>query len=134
MQNNDEKWPNFCNIWNLLANLEKSFSGKYVEVYILVLILWKTNKGSHSNHIRQKKMNPLPPFTPHPPQKKMMKKKDIFLKVYRSIAIWPERQFYQLFITFYFTNSYCIITENKYNFWHFFGQFLPHLIQIFNLM
>ena len=50
-----KKWPNFCNIWNLLANLEKSFSGKYVEVYILVLILWKTHKGAHSNHIRQKK-------------------------------------------------------------------------------
>ena len=55
MQNNDAKWPNFCNIWNLLANLEKSFSRKYVEVYILVLILWKTHKGAHSNHIRQKK-------------------------------------------------------------------------------
>ena len=50
-----KKWPNFCNIWNLLANLEKSFSGKYVEVYISVLILWKTHKGAHSNHIRQKK-------------------------------------------------------------------------------
>ena len=47
-----KKWPNFCNIWNLLANLEKSFSGKYVEVYIS--ILWKTHKGAHSNHIRQK--------------------------------------------------------------------------------
>ena len=54
MQNNDEKWPNFCNIWNLLANLEKRFSGKHVEVYISVLILWKTHKGAHSNHIRQK--------------------------------------------------------------------------------
>ena len=50
-----KKWSNFCNIWNLLANLEKIFSGKYVEVYILVLILWKTHKGAHSNHIRQKK-------------------------------------------------------------------------------
>ena len=54
MQNNDEKWPNFCNIWNL-ANLEKRLSGKYVEVYITVLILWKTHKAAHSNHSRQKK-------------------------------------------------------------------------------
>ena len=50
-----KKWCNFCNIWNLLANLEKSFSGKYIEVYTSVLILWKTHKGAHSNHIRQKK-------------------------------------------------------------------------------
>ena len=56
-----KKWPNFCNIWNLLANLEKRFSGKYVEVYILVLILWKTHKGAHSNHIRQKKLKKIPP-------------------------------------------------------------------------
>ena len=27
-----KKWPNFCNIWNLLANLERSVSAKYVEV------------------------------------------------------------------------------------------------------
>ena len=56
-----KKWPNFCNIWNLLANLEKSFSGKYVEVYISVLILWKTHKGAYSNHIRQKKIQENPP-------------------------------------------------------------------------
>ena len=55
-----KKWPNFCNIWNLLANLEKSFSGKYVEVYILVLILWKIHEGAHSNHIRQKKFKKTP--------------------------------------------------------------------------
>ena len=56
-----KKWPNFCNIWNLLANLEKSFSGKYVEVYISVLILWKTRKRVHSNHIRQKNFKKTPP-------------------------------------------------------------------------
>ena len=49
MQNNDEKRPNFCNIWNLLANVEKNFPGKHVEVYISVLILWKTHKGTQKN-------------------------------------------------------------------------------------
>ena len=49
MQNNDEKRPNFCNIWNLLANVEKNFPGKHVEVYISVLILWKTHKGAQKN-------------------------------------------------------------------------------------
>ena len=34
-----KKGPNFCNIWNLQANLGKNFSAKYIEVYILVLIL-----------------------------------------------------------------------------------------------
>ena len=39
-----------------LANLGKNFSAKYIEVYILVLILWKTYKRVHSNHIRQKQL------------------------------------------------------------------------------
>ena len=38
-KNSDEKMTNFCNIWNLQANLGKKLSLKYIEVYILVLIL-----------------------------------------------------------------------------------------------
>ena len=51
-----KKWPNFCSIWNLQANLGKNFSAKYIEVYILVLILSKTNRGVYSNHIRHNKI------------------------------------------------------------------------------
>ena len=49
-----KKGPNFCNMWNLQSNLGKNFSAKYIEVYILALILGKTNRGVHSKqHIRQ---------------------------------------------------------------------------------
>ena len=40
---------------SLTGVVAKHWDGKYVEVYISVLILWKTHKGAHSNHIRQKK-------------------------------------------------------------------------------
>ena len=43
-----------------MANLEKCFTARYVEVYIWVLILWKTHKGAHSNHIRQTKLKKTP--------------------------------------------------------------------------
>ena len=72
------------------VKFKKTFSEKYMEVYVLVLLLWKTCKGTHSNHIRLKKM------------KKNAKNDDdyqipkifgiskhilgnIFLKVYKSI-------------------------------------------------
>ena len=53
MQNNDEKMTQFLKYLESAGKF-RSFSGKYVEVYIVVLILWKTHKGAHSNHIRQK--------------------------------------------------------------------------------
>ena len=53
------KWPNICNIWDLQANLAKTFSAKYTEVIILVLFLLKTYKGGHSTH-RQKKSKKAP--------------------------------------------------------------------------
>ena len=38
MRNNDEKMIQFLQYLEPLANLEKSFSEKYVEVYISILI------------------------------------------------------------------------------------------------
>ena len=55
-----KKWPNFCNIWNLQANLGKNLSAKYKEVYILVLILWKTNRVVHSTTVDKKIEENLP--------------------------------------------------------------------------
>ena len=66
-KNNSEKWSNFCNIWNLQANLGKNFSTKYTEVYILVLILWKANRGVHSTTLDKKKIEEnLPKMTKLP--------------------------------------------------------------------
>ena len=59
MQNNDEKMTQFLKYLESAGKF-RSFSGKYVEVYIVVLILWKTHKGAHSNHIRQKKFKKPP--------------------------------------------------------------------------
>ena len=53
MQNNDEKMTQFLQYLESSGKF-KRFSGKYVEVYISVLMLWKTHQGAHSNHIRQK--------------------------------------------------------------------------------
>ena len=44
------EWPNFSTIWILHANLGKNLSGRCN----LVLNFWRTYKGTHSNHIRQK--------------------------------------------------------------------------------
>ena len=63
MQNNDEKMTQFLQYLESSGKLEKSFSGKYIEVYISILILWKTHEGAYSNHIRQNKFNP-PPTPP----------------------------------------------------------------------
>ena len=39
MQNNDEKMTQFLQYLESSGKLEKSFSGKYIEVYISILIL-----------------------------------------------------------------------------------------------
>ena len=49
MQNDDAKMTHFCNIWNLLANLEKRFSGKYVEIYIYIYIYIYIGSNSMKN-------------------------------------------------------------------------------------
>ena len=59
------KWPNICNIWNLQANLAKTFSSKYTEVIILVLFLWKTYIGAHSNHRKKNRRKPPKMKSPH---------------------------------------------------------------------
>ena len=53
------KFPQY---WESLSKFRKNFSAKYIEVYILVLILSKTNRGVHSNH-RQKNEENLPKMT-----------------------------------------------------------------------
>ena len=137
-----KKWPNFCNIWNLQANLGKNFSAKYTEVYVLVLILWKTNKGVHSKHFRQKKLKKtslkwrtLPNF------RNVWNIKAYFRKTFslKSIKVYIIKKtillgFHCFFLSWeyiiYFWSS-CIISDRIYhwsaNFWSFFASFSPDI-------
>ena len=138
-----KKWPNFCNIWNLQANLGKNFSAKYTEVYILVPILWKTNKGVHSKHFRQKKLKKtslkwrkLPNF------RNVWNIKAYFRKTFslKSIKVYIIRKTILLgFHCFFFHENVLFTSEviallvTAYTIdRQIFGHFLPPLAQIFN--
>ena len=48
------KMTKFLKLLESSDKFRKTVSEKYMEVSILVLFLWKTCKGAHSNHIRLK--------------------------------------------------------------------------------
>ena len=81
---------------------------KYIDVYNLVLNFWKTNKGTHSNHIRQKndkkapKMTKITKFLWHLEYQGISGKTFslMYIKVYWYLS--SERQFYQQFHCFLF--------------------------------
>ena len=53
-KNSDEKMTKFLQYLESSGKFRKKFSAKYIEVYILVLILWKTNRGVHSATLDKK--------------------------------------------------------------------------------
>ena len=145
-----KKWPNFCNIWNLQANLGKDFSAKHIQVYIywffdilIILILWETNRGVHSNHIRQKKFKKtslkwqkLPNF------RNIWKIKAYFGKTFslKYIKVYIIRktillgfhcaQFHENIL---FASGVIALLVTAYSIdWQIFGHFLPPLAQILN--
>ena len=137
-----KNWPNFCNIWNLQENLGKDLSVKYIEVYLLVLILSKTYKGLHSNHIRQKKL-----------KKTSLKRQKLpnFCNI-RNIKTYFEKTFSWKYIKIIIRKTvlsgfHCFLFHENILFaskviallvtacsidQQIFGQFLPPLAQIFN--
>ena len=116
------KWPNFCNIWNLQINLGKTFSAKYINVYHLVLVLWKTYKGAPTT---DKKIEENPPkWWKLPNFCNILEYQgifwgNVFLKVHKSIHHQKENfiSFPLFFISweyFLYFWSYCTISDSIY--------------------
>ena len=129
MENNDQKWPNLESSGRFLG---KPFSAKYINLYNLVLILWKVpkieEKFQNDENYNQRFMI----FGRHIWE-------NVLFKAYKSIYHQKDNFIRFSFFFFFLMRIFCIISFFRYciisdsiyhspaNFWSFFASFSPDI-------